>query len=282
MFDLTGRTALVTGAGQGVGFGIAATLLEAGARVFVNDLVPERAEAAAGALGASATALPFSVADREAVASAIAGIGPIDILVNNAGIPPTMRPVKFRDMDPAEWAAYIDVNLYGVINCVSVTIDEMCERGWGRVITISSGAGTQGLNIGVSLYGAGKGGAISFMRHLDRRVAHSHCVDGEADTGRSARHRTRHRLHLRVPRLRRSGVDHRTDNRSEWRLGHELNRVFRPAEHSTPPEASYGVMKDRSSSAIEAAPMRLIVRRMSSRHQPSNVSTPASPAAPSA
>ena len=173
MFDLTGRTALVTGAGQGVGFGIAATLIEAGAKVFVNDLVAERAKAAAGALGASATALPFSVAVREVVASAIAEVGPIDILVNNAGIPPTMRPVKFRDMDPAEWAAYIDVNLYGVINCVSATIDEMCERGWGRVITISSGAGTQGLNIGVSMYGAGKGGAISFMRHLAVETARS-------------------------------------------------------------------------------------------------------------
>ncbi|CAB4324382.1 unannotated protein [freshwater metagenome] len=173
MFDLTGKTALVTGAGQGVGFGIAATLLEAGAKVFVNDLVPERAVAAAEALGSNATALPFSVDDREAVVSAIAGIGPVDILVNNAGIPPTMRPVKFRDMDPAEWAAYIDVNLYGVINCVSATIDEMCERGWGRVITISSGAGTQGLNIGVSMYGAGKGGAISFMRHLAVETARS-------------------------------------------------------------------------------------------------------------
>ena len=173
MFDLTGKTALVTGAGQGVGFGIAATLLEAGAKVFVNDLVPERAVAAAEALGSNATALPFSVDVREAVVSAIAGIGPVDILVNNAGIPPTMRPVKFRDMDPAEWAAYIDVNLYGVINCVSATIDEMCERGWGRVITISSGAGTQGLNIGVSMYGAGKGGAISFMRHLAVETARS-------------------------------------------------------------------------------------------------------------
>ena len=173
MFDLTGKTALVTGAGQGVGFGIAATLLEAGAKVFVNDLVPERAVAAAEALGSNATALPFSVDYREAVVSAIAGIGPVDILVNNAGIPPTMRPVKFRDMDPAEWAAYIDVNLYGVINCVSATIDEMCERGWGRVITISSGAGTQGLNIGVSMYGAGKGGAISFMRHLAVETARS-------------------------------------------------------------------------------------------------------------
>ena len=166
MFDLTGRTALVTGAGQGVGFGIAATLIEAGAKVFVNDLVPERAMAAAHALGPNATALPFSVTDREAVESAITEVGPIDILVNNAGIPPTMRPVKFRDMDPDEWAAYVDVNLYGVVNCVKATIDAMCDRRWGRVITISSGAGTQGLNIGVSMYGAGKGGAISFMRHL--------------------------------------------------------------------------------------------------------------------
>jgi NAD(P)-dependent dehydrogenase (short-subunit alcohol dehydrogenase family) len=166
MFDLTGRTALVTGAGRGVGFGIAAALIEAGAVVFINDLIPERAEAAVKALGTNAHPLPFSVANLDEVRAAIDSSGPIDILVNNAGIPPTMRPVKFRDMDPEEWAAYIDVNLYGVINCVKVTVDAMCERGWGRVITISSGAGTQGLNIGVSMYGAGKGGAISFMRHL--------------------------------------------------------------------------------------------------------------------
>ena len=166
MFDLTGRTALVTGAGRGVGFGIAAALIEAGADVYVNDLLPERAEDAADRLGPRAHALPFSVADLDQVRAAIDAIDPIDILINNAGIPPSMRPVKFREMDPAEWAAYVDVNLYGVINCVSATIDGMCERRWGRVITISSGAGTQGLNIGVSLYGAGKGGGISFMRHL--------------------------------------------------------------------------------------------------------------------
>ena len=166
MFDLTGRTALVTGSGRGVGFGIAAALIEAGAVVHINDLVAERAEQAAARLGPNARALPFSVTDLDEVRAAIDGIGPIDILVNNAGIPPTMRPVKFRDMEPAEWAAYVDVNLYGVINCVKATIDGMCERRWGRIITISSGAGTQGLNIGVSLYGAGKGGGISFMRHL--------------------------------------------------------------------------------------------------------------------
>jgi len=166
MFDLTGRTALVTGAGRGVGLGIAASLIEAGATVYVNDLIPERAEAAANGLGPNARPLAFSVTDLEAVRASINTVEPIDILVNNAGIPPAMRPMKFRDMDPGEWAAYVDVNLYGVVNCVKATIDAMCDRRWGRVITISSGAGTQGLNIGVSMYGAGKGGAISFMRHL--------------------------------------------------------------------------------------------------------------------
>jgi NAD(P)-dependent dehydrogenase (short-subunit alcohol dehydrogenase family) len=91
---------------------------------------------------------------------------PIDILVNNAGIPPSMRPEQFRTLPREEWAPYIDVNLYGVLHCVKATIDGMCERGWGRVVTISSGAGTQGLGIGVALYAAGKGGGISFMRHL--------------------------------------------------------------------------------------------------------------------
>ena len=166
MFDLSGRTALVTGAGRGVGLGIATQLLAAGAQVLVNDLVPERAVAAATRLGRGATPLAFSVADPEAVELAVASAGPIDILVNNAGIPPSMRPVTFREMRREEWAAYVDVNLFGVLNCVKATIDGMCDRGFGRVITISSGSGTAGQNIGVSLYGAGKGGGISFMRHL--------------------------------------------------------------------------------------------------------------------
>ena len=166
MFDLTGKTALVTGSGQGVGLGIARTLIDAGATVYVNDLVSERAEAAAAELGPKAIALPFNVADFDQVEAAIASADPIDILVNNAGIPASMRAVKFRDLPRNEWDPYIDVNLYGVLNCTKAVIDGMCERKWGRIITISSGAGTEGLNIGVSIYGAGKGAGISFMRHL--------------------------------------------------------------------------------------------------------------------
>ena len=178
MFDLTGKVALVTGAGQSIGAAMAATLAEAGAKVAVNDLFPERAEASAAAIkgqGGTAVAAPFDVTDLEATRNGVAKIdldlGPVDILVNNAGIALTMRAAQFRDLDPSEWRGSIDLNLFGVLNCVSATIDGMCDRHWGRVVTISSGAGTVGLNIGVSMYAAGKGGAISFMRHLALETA---------------------------------------------------------------------------------------------------------------
>lgn len=164
MFDLSGKVALITGAGQGVGAGIAGVLASAGADVVVNDFHADRAEGVASSIGGRA--LPFDVADLDSVTAAVDSIGRVDILVNNAGIPPSMRPVQFRDLDPAEWAPYVDVNLYGVLNCVKATINGMCDRKWGRVITISSGAGTTGLGIGVSVYAAGKGAGISFMRHL--------------------------------------------------------------------------------------------------------------------
>jgi 3-oxoacyl-[acyl-carrier protein] reductase len=178
MFELGGRVALVTGAGQGAGAGIAATLAEAGAAVAVNDLVPERAQRVAAeiaAAGGRALAAPFDVTDLAAVERGVAAIaerlGPVDVLVNNAGIPPGNRLAPFREQTPADWRAQIDLNLYGVLHCVKATLDAMCERGWGRVVTISSGAGQTGLAIGVSTYAAGKGGAIAFMRHLALETA---------------------------------------------------------------------------------------------------------------
>ena len=178
MFDLRGKVALVTGAGQGVGAGIAAALAEAGAAVAVNDLVAERAERVAASLAAGRArtlAAPFDVTDLAQVERGVAELegrlGPVDVLVNNAGIPPSMRMLLFRDSTPEDWRPYVDVNLYGVLHCVKATLDGMCERRWGRVVTISSGAGQTGLAIGVSAYAAGKGGAISFMRHLALETA---------------------------------------------------------------------------------------------------------------
>ena len=175
MFELDGRVALVTGAGQNVGAGIARMLAAQGAAVAVNDLRVERAEeVAAGirAAGGSAVAVGFDVTDWDGVtagvADAEAALGPVDILVNNAGNGGEhgMRPTQFKDSDPASWRGPIDVNLYGVMHCCRAVINGMVDRSWGRVITIASGAGTVGLNIGVSPYAGGKGGAIGFMRHL--------------------------------------------------------------------------------------------------------------------
>ena len=175
MFDLTGRVAVVTGAGQGVGAGIARALAAQGAAVAVNDVRRERADAVAEelrAVGARAVAAPFDVTAYDSVRAGIAAVeaelGPVDVLVNNAGNGGQhgMRPAQFRGSDPASWQGPIDVNLYGVMNCCHVVIDGMCERGFGRIVTIASGAGMVGLRIGVSPYAAGKGGAIAFMRHL--------------------------------------------------------------------------------------------------------------------
>lgn len=175
MFDLTGRTALVTGAGQGVGAGIARALAAQGARVAVNDLRVERAVQTVDTIvrdGGTARAVAFDVTDYDAVTSAVTevegALGPIDVLVNNAGNggADAMVPKPFRDTDPSSWEGPLRVNLYGVLHCSRAVVNGMCERGFGRVITIASGAGVVGLNIGVAAYGAGKGGAIGFMRHL--------------------------------------------------------------------------------------------------------------------
>jgi NAD(P)-dependent dehydrogenase (short-subunit alcohol dehydrogenase family) len=176
MFDLHGRVALVTGAGQNVGEGIALALAERGARVAVNDVVADRSRSVAGriqASGGQAVAVPFDVTDLTEVCAAVDALGPVDILVNNAGNggAERMSVAPFVDLEPAAWEGPIRVNLYGVLHCCHAVVKGMCQRGWGRVITISSGAGTSGVNIGVTPYSAGKGGGLAFTRSLALEVA---------------------------------------------------------------------------------------------------------------
>ena len=175
MFELEGHVALVTGAGQGVGAGIARALAAQGAAVAVNDYFADRAATVAAevtAAGGTAMSVAFDVTDYPQVergfAEVVERFGPVDILVNNAGNGGAhgMVPTQFRESSPDQWRSPIDVNLYGVMNCSHVAINPMVARGWGRIITIASGAGLTGLNIGVSPYAGGKGGAIGFMRHL--------------------------------------------------------------------------------------------------------------------
>ncbi len=178
MFDLTDRVALVTGAGQNVGAGIAELLARHGARVAVNDLVADRAAATVSAIekqGGVAESFVFDVTDAGSVADGISRIGgslgPIDILVNNAGVPKDMQLGTFRDTDSSGWKPFVDLNLYGVLHCTKAVIDGMVERSHGRIITISSGAGQTGIRAGVSIYGAAKAAGIGFTRHLAMEVA---------------------------------------------------------------------------------------------------------------
>jgi 3-oxoacyl-[acyl-carrier protein] reductase len=181
VFDLTGRVALVTGAGQGVGVGIARALAAQGAAVAVNDLDADRAAAVATGIsetvGRTAVGAPFDVTDPAEVEQGFrvvqAALGPVDILVNNAGVPPDMEVATFREMDPAGWRRYVDLNLYGALHCIRAVLDGMCDRGHGRIVQISSGAGRAGVAFGISLYGASKSAVEGFVRHLAQEVAHT-------------------------------------------------------------------------------------------------------------
>lgn len=171
---LDGTRVLVTGAGQGVGEGIARTLASAGATVLVNDYVAERAEAVAAALtaeGGTAEALPFDVTDHAAVTAAVGGAG-ADVLVNNAGNAGTAgfgRLAPFVDTAPEEWGQYLAVNLHGVMHCVHAALPTMIERRWGRIVTVISDAGRIG-EAHMAAYAAAKAGAAGFCRAIAREV----------------------------------------------------------------------------------------------------------------
>ena len=175
LFDLAGRRALITGGGQNLGAGIAATLGRLGAHVVVNDLVAARAQAVAddiSADGGSASIALFDVTDFDAVMAGMESVGPVDILVNNAGNAGAAGWTgdgAFVDTTPADWAAFFDVNLYGVMHCVRAVTPSMIERRWGRVITIISDAARTGES-NMAAYAAAKAGAAGFTRAYAREV----------------------------------------------------------------------------------------------------------------
>jgi len=174
MFDLTGRTAFITGAGQGLGAEIARTLSKQGAAVILNDLFSERADAVVEELqaaGGKATTAIADISDLEALRAAkdkaeAAISSSVDILVNNAGIPAGgMGLEKFLDSDPAAWHRQVDLNGYGTFNTCYVMVPGMLDKGWGRVVTIVSEGGRIG-DPGVAVYGAAKAMGIAFMKSL--------------------------------------------------------------------------------------------------------------------
>lgn len=165
---IAGKTAIITGAGSGIGAGIAARLSAEGANVVVADLNAEAAEAQAVQIrnaGGNAISVKVNVieeAEVEAmVAKAVAEFGTVDILVNNAGLTRDMRITK---MTLTDWDIVVDVTLKGAFLCTRAVLPYMNERKWGRIVNMSSRAHLG--NRGQANYSAAKAGIIGFTRAM--------------------------------------------------------------------------------------------------------------------
>ena len=174
--DLEGQSALVTGAGSGIGRAVAACLGECGAQVAALDIDAAAADSVAAeivAAGGEALGLGADVTSQEAVESAVgsaaAAFGKIDIVHTCHGI---IRPARFHKMAVEDWQALIDVHLTGTFRVLRATIEGMLEREHGRIITVTSPAGVQG-SFGQASYAAAKGGIIALTKSLAREYATS-------------------------------------------------------------------------------------------------------------
>ena len=186
------RVALVTGGMGGIGTAICKRFASAGMTVVANCLpqYPRREEWLAGMAAAgyrNVHAAAFDVTDLAACKGVIGSlstlIGPIDILVNGAGI---TRDSTFRKMSADDWHAVISSNLNSLFNVTKQVIDAMAERGWGRIVSLSSVNGTRG-QFGQANYSAAKAGAAGFSKALAQEVVRKgvtvNCVSpGYVDT----------------------------------------------------------------------------------------------------
>ena len=168
------RVAIVTGAGQGIGKGIATALGEAGFKVAVADLNQPIAEQTAKeitAAGGTAIAVEIDVTRTDSVASAVrtveAELGPIEVVVNNAGWDDFM---PFTDTTEEFWDKILDINFKGALRVLKAVVPGMAERGFGRVVNIGSDAGRVGSSL-EAVYSGAKGGIIAFGKTLAREVA---------------------------------------------------------------------------------------------------------------
>ena len=133
-FDLSGRTALVTGSTRGIGLALAKALAAAGARVAINGRTTEAVEAVVAEIDGSVAA-PFDVTDEAAVVRAVEALGPVDILVNNTGM--ALRR-SLVDLEPDEWRLMLDVNLTSAFLVSRAVAPGMIERGRGKIVNVCS------------------------------------------------------------------------------------------------------------------------------------------------
>ncbi len=170
--DFAGRTAVVTGGAQGIGFAVAQRLVAGGARVALWDRDANALAAAAASLGAATHAQRVDVVDAtdvEAAARATAAaLGAIDVLVCSAGI--TGPNVPLADYPLDDWKRVFDVNVHGVFLCNRAIVPVMKGKGYGRIVNVASVAGKEG-NPNASAYSASKAAVIALTKSLGKELA---------------------------------------------------------------------------------------------------------------
>jgi 3-oxoacyl-[acyl-carrier protein] reductase len=175
LFDLTGRSALVTGAAGGIGSAVARALAGAGAAVLVTDVDADAASDVAKRIavaGGKADSAVLDVRDRAAADVAVAqaaalGEGTLHILVNNAG---TIAPAMFADLQEEAFRRMIDIHVLGAFHCSQAALAFLPTDGTGRIINVTSSAGLVG-TLGQVNYSAAKAGIIGLTKSLARELA---------------------------------------------------------------------------------------------------------------
>jgi len=235
---LKGKVAIITGSGQGIGRQIAKTLAEEGASVAVNDYFEERATKVVKEItdaGGKAVACRADIIDIEQVKAMMAKIhkelGPIDILVNNAGVPIEVREGRtprtlFVDSDYTAWKQQIDLNTYGVLNCVRSVIESMIERRYGKIVSTISEAGRTG-EYNLAVYSGAKAGILGFSKALAREVGKYTINVNCVAIGATAHEGT-------IPRLNPDDTPETNERLAKmlknYPIGRGLGRVGRPAD----------------------------------------------------
>lgn len=176
-FDLTGKVALVTGAGSGIGKASAIALAEAGAAVAINfhhnEAGAENARQTIIAAGGRAMTIQADVTKstevRAMVEKTVAAFGPVDILVNNAGS--LVERLRLLELTEEKWDAVIDLNLKSAFLCAQAVAASMIERKTGTIINVTSIAGRNGGALGSIHYSTAKGGMITMTKGLAKELA---------------------------------------------------------------------------------------------------------------
>ncbi|PYE16361.1 3-oxoacyl-[acyl-carrier protein] reductase [Williamsia limnetica] len=175
LFDLTGRSALVTGAAGGIGSAVAEAYAAAGAGVLVTDVNGDAAAKVAARInesGGKADSFELDVTDRDAADEAVARAaalngGSLHILVNNAGV---TAPAMFKDTTEVSFQRMLDIHLKGAFNCSQAGLRYFATDGTGRIINVTSSAGITG-TLGQVNYSAAKAGIIGLTKSLARELA---------------------------------------------------------------------------------------------------------------